>query len=64
MVRLARSDPAMRITQDRLDANACQLNTPSGIVDLRTGKISDHRPDAWHTRITGVAYHPGADCPW
>lgn len=62
MVRLARSDPAMRITRDRLDADAYQLNTPSGIVDLRTGEISAHRPDAWHTRITGVAYQPDAAC--
>ena len=37
--------------------------TPSGIVDLRTGEIGDHRPDAWHTRITGVGYDPYGDCP-
>jgi P4 family phage/plasmid primase-like protien len=62
-VRLARSDPAMRVSRDRLDADSWQLNTPSGIVDLRTGEIGDHRPDAWHTRITGVGYDPDGDCP-
>lgn len=63
MVRLARSDPVMRVSRDRLDANGWQLNTPNGIVDLRTGEIGDHRPEAWHTRIAGVGYDPRGDCP-
>lgn len=63
MVRLARSDPMMRCSRDRLDANGWQLNTPSGIVDLNTGELCDHRPDAWHTKITGVGYNRHGDCP-
>ncbi len=63
MVRLARSDPMMRVSRDRLDASGWQLNTPNGIVDLRTGEIGDHRPEAWHTRITRVGYDPRGDCP-
>ncbi|WP_165796358.1 DNA primase family protein [Mycobacterium ahvazicum] len=63
MVRLARSDPAMRCSRDRLDASGWQLNTLSGIVNLRTGEICDHHPDAWHTKITGVGYDPEGDCP-
>jgi P4 family phage/plasmid primase-like protien len=63
MVRLGRSDPAMRVSRDRLDANSWQLNTPTGIVDVRTGEVGDHRPEAWHTRITGVGYDPIGDCP-
>ena len=63
MVRLARSDPAMRIAQEKLDASGYELNTPGGIVNLRTGELGEHRPDAWHTKVTGVAYDPDADCP-
>lgn len=37
------------------------LNTPSGVVDLRTGKLKKHRPDYFFTRITGAAYDPKAD---
>ena len=37
------------------------LNTPDGIVDLRTGKIRPHRPEDYLTRMTAVA--PGGDCP-
>ena len=36
------------------------LNTPAGIVDLRTGKLSPHRRDCFMTKITGVA--PDASC--
>jgi len=59
--RLARSDPRFAATVDQWDAHAWLLNTPSGIVDLRTGKAGPHRPDAYMTKITAVA--PGGDCP-
>lgn len=63
MVRLARSDPMMRVCRDRLDSNGWQLNTPNGIVDLRSGDIGDHRSAAWHTRIAGVGCDSRDDCP-
>lgn len=63
MVRLARSNPAMRVSREVLDANGYELNTPSGIVDLRTGHQTPHRADAWHTKMAGVAYDRDADCP-
>jgi P4 family phage/plasmid primase-like protien len=63
MVRLARSDPALRVPRNRLDANAYELNTPNGTVDLRTGALHDHDPAAWHTRSTSVPYTPDTDCP-
>ena len=63
MVRLARSDPAMRATRDMLDANPFELNTPNGIVDLRTGETQPHRADAWHTKITGTGYDRDAPAP-
>jgi P4 family phage/plasmid primase-like protien len=63
MVRLAQSDPDIRVNRGMLDANSYELNTPTGIVDLRTGTLGEHRPDALHTKVTGVAYDPNADCP-
>src|SRR5262249_1446093 len=38
-----------------------ELNTPSGIVDLRTGEIRKHARLAYMTKITGAA--PDASCP-
>jgi P4 family phage/plasmid primase-like protien len=37
------------------------LNTPTGVVDLRTGEIMEHSPDLCCTKITAVGYHPGAE---
>ena len=53
--RLARSDRRLAATADQWDINPWLLNTPGGIVDLRTGKQSAHRADAYMTKITAVA---------
>ncbi|MEU6267670.1 phage/plasmid primase, P4 family [Saccharopolyspora shandongensis] len=52
MISLAKSDPALVIGWDELDARPLELNTPGGIVDLRTGKVHPHDPERLHTQIT------------
>ena len=42
----------LHIKADRLDAQDWVLNTPAGIVDLRTGKMGPHDPKALCTKIT------------
>ena len=37
------------------------LNTPGGVIDLRTGKSRRSKPDDYMTKITAVA--PGGTCP-
>ncbi|HVL21302.1 MAG TPA: hypothetical protein VM422_10035, partial [Amaricoccus sp.] len=37
--RLAKADRRLAATTDEWDANPWALNTPAGVVDLRTGKI-------------------------
>lgn len=37
------------------------LNTPGGVLDLRTGEVSDHDPSYWCSKMTGAAYRPGAE---
>lgn len=59
--RLAKADPAIAEEVEVWDADPMLLNTPGGIVDLRTGAMSDHDPDALMTKVTAVA--PGGDCP-
>lgn len=63
MVALARCNPSMRVTLGELDANPYELNTPNGVVDLRTGELSAHAPEGWHTKQTGVAYDAHAEAP-
>jgi putative DNA primase/helicase len=55
MVKVARTDPRIVAPLATLDAQPWQLNTPGGVVDLRTGHISAPDPEALHTRSTTVA---------
>lgn len=66
MVSLAKSRPDMRVKQADMDADPYALNTPDGIINLRTGALRPHDPLEWHSRITGCGYDPNAtddDCP-
>ena len=56
--RLARCDQRVAITPDNLDADPWILNTQSGIVDLRDGKITAHDPKRYCTRITTSKVDP------
>jgi putative DNA primase/helicase len=58
MVKVARTDPRIVAPVDTLDASPWQLNTPAGVVDLRTGQIGPPDRDALHTRTTAVAPDP------
>ena len=42
------------------DSDPLVLNTPSGVVDLRTGEVARHDPSQRLTKITNVDYVPGA----
>jgi putative DNA primase/helicase len=59
--RLARADRRLAAITKQWDADPWVINTPSGIIDLRTGDRRDARPDDYCTHETGVA--PGGACP-
>ena len=59
--RLAKADRRIAGTIDQWDADPWLLNTPDGVVDLRTGRMRPHKPDDYMTKITAVG--PGGDCP-
>jgi putative DNA primase/helicase len=58
--RLARADRRLAATVDQWDADPWLLNTPGGVVDLRTGECRPHDPGYYMTKIAGVA--PDASC--
>jgi putative DNA primase/helicase len=62
--RLARSDRRLAATVDQWDVDSWLLNTPGGIVDLRSGKKFAHRADAYMTKITAVAPQEGPTPVW
>jgi putative DNA primase/helicase len=59
--RLAKADRRLAATADQWDANPWLLNTPSFVVDLRTGERRKHDPHDYMTKATAVA--PDASCP-
>jgi putative DNA primase/helicase len=59
--RLAKADRRLAATVEQWDADPWLLNTPSGVVDLRAGRMRAHRADDYMTKITAAG--PGGDCP-
>jgi putative DNA primase/helicase len=61
--QLSRADRRVAATVDQWDADPWLLNTPGGVVDLRTGDVRPHRPDDYMTKITAVAPDFTNRCP-
>ncbi len=57
---LARGDRRIAATSEQWDVALWDMNTPGGVIDLRTGEMRKHRPDDYMTRVTGVS--PDANC--
>ena len=53
--RLAKADRRLAATADQWDADPWLLNTPAGVIDLRSGKMRKHDPRDYLTKITAVA---------
>ncbi len=62
-VRLARATPAMRIKAAQFDRHPWQLNTPGGVVDLRTGDVAAPTPALFHSKQTSVSPDPDMPTP-
>ena len=62
---LTATDYRVAVSIDDLDAHPWELNTPAGIIDLRTGLLGPARPERLHTKSTDVAPDFDADqTPW
>lgn len=59
--RLAKADRRHAATIAQWDADIWALNTPAGVVDLRTGAITSGAREAYMTKITRAS--PGGGCP-
>jgi putative DNA primase/helicase len=58
---LARADRRLAATADQWDSDPMWLNTPDGVVDLRTGTLRPHAASDHMTKLTAVG--PRGDCP-
>jgi putative DNA primase/helicase len=59
--KLVRSDRRHAATVEQWDSNPWLLNTPDGVLDLKTGETGPHEADHHMTRITASSV--GGECP-
>jgi len=59
--RLARADRRIAATIDQWDRDPWLLNTPAGVVDLRTSAVRPHCAEDYMTKIAAIA--PEGACP-
>lgn len=58
------SIPSFIMKADQLDADPFDLNTPAGIVDLRSGGVRPHDPKAYCTQITACPPGTAGEAMW
>lgn len=63
IVSLAREDSRIAATAEQWDADPWLLNTPNGVVDLRTGDMRSHSPVDYMTKIASVSPDPQMAIP-
>lgn len=51
------------IQPSQTDKHKFLLNTPSGVINLKTGQTGEHKQEYYLTKITGAEYSVTADCP-
>ncbi|MDO3530827.1 phage/plasmid primase, P4 family [Ralstonia pseudosolanacearum] len=61
--RLARADRRHAGTTEEWDADNWLLNTPGGVVDLRTGRMRAHERSDRMTKISTATLVAGSQCP-
>jgi putative DNA primase/helicase len=61
--RLARADRRLAATVDQWDADPWLLNTPGGVVNLKTGGLRPCDPALYMTKVTGASPAPAGEAP-
>jgi putative DNA primase/helicase len=63
MLWCAETEPGIPVMQEELDADPWLLNVLNGTIDLRTGKLREHRREDLLTYLCPVDYNPEARSP-
>lgn len=63
MIKLASTEPDIPLNIESLDRDPYLLNCLNGTLNLRTGKLREHRREDWLTKLAPVEYHEDAQCP-
>ncbi len=62
-LRLASSNPLIKVKPDDFDSNPYLINFANGTIDLRTGKLRKFNKNDMITKIGKVKYDADATCP-
>ena len=62
MLKQAQSHQEVSVTAKQLDSHAWLYNTPSGTLDVRTGRTTEHRREDLITKIAPISYDAEARC--
>jgi len=62
IIELAQSEPGIPVLPADLDADPWLLNCPNGTLDLRTGKLREHRREDLLTKLCPTPFDPSAGC--
>ncbi len=63
MIALAESEKGIAILPEQLDTDRWALNVQNGVLDLRSGRLREHRREDLFTKLAPVAFDPEAACP-
>jgi putative DNA primase/helicase len=63
MLRSASTEREFIARPENFDTDPFLMNVVNGTIDLRTGKLRDHRRDDYMTKMANVLYDPSAACP-
>jgi putative DNA primase/helicase len=63
MLELAKSEPGMSVLDRGLDADPYLIGVQNGVVDLRTGRLMENKPEMFVTRYCNADYFESAQCP-
>lgn len=55
--------PLLHVNSEKFDADPWNLNVQNGLLDLRSGELSPHKPDQYCSKLAGCEYVPGATAP-
>lgn len=63
-IKEAATYECLQVLPQRWDEHGWELNTPGGVVDLRTGTMRCHAPSDLHTKVTGCPMQDGPRPLW